>query len=296
MTLRPSRLGTTVDSQDSDSSFIFCFQQVDPKIGEYPPVTSKLGQGIVDRARRVLAARSREELNSLLSLVNFFLEHLNPKGLLTYESLVLRAQIVDAEASGSSLPAKTLDDLPATDCEVSLLFWGLDQLELFSPSETQPPTWSELFAVLALGLLDSAAEEEKYYSSWADKDEWIHEYRLLRHVGYWTQQGERAIAISETLVWADSRESKRRQDQAAAKTKQSQLAAFKRHEKTEKAVLELTRFFQSGRFPSMRSAVAQFCEEKKSVVEHLAPSNRIRTLTEHLSRQLQRRERNGNNT
>jgi hypothetical protein len=285
-----SRKSTTVAEQNNESGFLLCFQQTDPKTGEYPPVTSNWGQEIADRARKILSARSVEEFIGLLNLANYFLESLNPKGLLTLEKLSRECERLDTLADGGPPTSTDVDDLPDPECEVALLFWGLDRLDLLSPYDSPASTWPELFAILALGLLNTAAEDENYYSGWADKDEWVHDYRVLNNVSYWTQQAERAISISETLSWAQNRQIQKHIEQSVSKSRQAQQAAFARHEKTANAVLALTSFYQKGSFPSMSAAVAKFCEEHRDLVAHLAQTNRQRTLSERLGRQLRGRE------
>lgn len=270
---------------------LYGFQYVDPLTGEFPGVTSRLAPLIPKRMRRLLAHRSREDLDRLILLVNTVLEEINPNGKLIAERLTIEANIF--EGVEQRLLEKMLAHLPDSDEDVDILLWGIERVDLASLADDPAVEWYELFAVLALALLNVAADDEQYYGKWPDVDEWVHDWRILDHLCDWTHYAERAAAFAEALNWGRLQAAKRQpleeqvqQEHKAILGQRNRLAALKRHEPTARATLELTKFYRENDFPSRRAAASRFCKDFPELVKHLQPDNRVRTLTNRLSTQL----------
>jgi len=269
---------------------LFEFYSVDPLAGEFPPVTETEAGKIPQRMRRLLRNRSLGELEHYLAVVNFVLDNMGQK-------LASRALKYEANKENSARSDETdtpADDTPFVgyDDDAGLLFACVNEVDL-SPFQTPfPVLWHELFAVLALALLNIAADEELHYDRWDDSDSGLHDWRVLWHVADWTRQAERAASLAEALALGWQQELDRQsgvqtfKEYKAKESVQKKAAALIRHKPTTKAALELTRYYRAGTFRSIRDATSRFCREYPELVKHLSEDNRVRTLSAKLSKQL----------
>jgi hypothetical protein len=153
------------------------------------------------------------------------------------------------------------------------------------------PKWSALFAVFALGLIEKGCDDEQYYEATPASDNWIRDWRICHHVNYWLIEAMEAITLAEAF----EREECLQQTVDEANTYKEQVtnqysqAALARHRETAEAAQALYDFFRQGDCQSMADAARRFCETYPNLVEHLAPTNRVRTLTERLSKLIKQR-------
>lgn len=269
---------------------LFEFYSVDPLTGKFPPITETEAGSIPQRMRRLLRNRSLGELEHYLAVVNFVLDDMGEK--LAWRALEHEANKVNSARFDES-DLRT-DDAPflGYDDDAGLLFGCVNQVDL-SPFQTPfPVLWHELFAALALALLNTSAEEELRYDSWEDSDSGLHDWRVLWHVADWTRQAERAASLAEALALGWQQELDRQsgvqtfKEYKAKESVQKKAAALIRHKPTIKAALELTRYYRAGTFRSIRDATSRFCREHPELVKHLSADNRVRTLCARLSQQL----------
>lgn len=285
---------------------LFGYQYVDPLEGEFPTVTAGEAGAIVRRMRRILAERSRADLDRLISQVNQFLRlatfdrHGQSRALaiLAREAEAIDAEIADFDTEiawdTENEDHELQDALRVDSGEVRQLLWAMKKHEL------EGEQWSHLFAAFGLSLLNEAAEAEQYYSSWRDVDSPFHEWRVLYNVTTWTKIALEAAVFAEALEWGmpESRrpyDANRVEDESFRKrlSARARAAAYERHAATDRAILALFEFHSRREFPSLRAAALAYCEEHPDAVKHLAPTNRLRTLAEGLGRQVRGKRRNG---
>jgi hypothetical protein len=269
---------------------LFDFYKIDPLVGEYPPVTMFESGAIPRRMRRLLGNRMRTDLEHFIAVVNYILDDLGRSIVLS--ALKREAEILeDSNSAASNLQNIEFYSDDLVD-DAGVLFACINRVDLSDFREPIPVLWHELFAALALALVGVSAEQENYYGSWVESEESIHDLRVLQHVVVWTRMAERSATLAEALELGWKQELQRQKDGLCIQnfktllSKKNRAAAFKRHEPTTKAVIELTRYYRERNFPSLRSAASKFCEEYPGQVRHLQPDNRVRTLAENLGKQL----------
>jgi hypothetical protein len=269
-------------AKKSTPPLLYGFANVDPLTGDYPSETATQAQEVSARMRWILRGKSRPELDELIFTVNTLL---NDQRLadLAFSQLEIAARRYDEGV-------QTHDDAEDTEFDftsdvqsllVAARVFDIDDLD-----------WSHLFASLALALLDTAAAVERSYTQWAEVDGPLHRWRILFNVTTWTTDAHEAGAFAQALAWGKAQALERSNSHTGATelkaqlTRQNRLAAFQRHAPTQKAISALTAFHVAGRFDTYKACAWAFCEAHPDLVRHLAPTNRIRTLSEGLSRQL----------
>lgn len=248
---------------------ILGFKFFHPLKGDHPNTLSIYSHDIVNRARNILAQRSLSEIKKIAAAINWMIDHKKVRDHLFDQLLKMADEIesTDSAYSGNTYTPyyylktyQTYLEMPHTDV-----------------ANVQ---WHEVYAVLALTLIDKAADDEGYYSGWHIADDWLHEWRIQSHASTWIMEA------MEAITWADGLLAKQNTiDEAKQKlSSRNTAAAIQRHAKTNDAILELAEMYQSGNFKSMRNAAQIYSEKHPEKVSHLAHYNRVRTLTEGLSK------------
>lgn len=242
---------------------ILRFKFFHPLEGEPPKTLSGYSQGIVYRARNILAKRSYGEIKKIAKAINWMINR--PK---------VREHLFDQIAN-------SVDecDIKINTFNVVGIYQNYFEMPEIDVTDVQ---WHEIYTVLALTLIDKAADDENHYSSWDNHNDWLHEWRIHSHASTWLMEAMEAITWAEGLLVKQNTTNEAKKKLSIRNSK----AAIQRHAKTNKAILELADMYQSGNFKSMRNAAQIYSEKYPDKVSHLAHYNRIRTLSEGLSSHL----------
>lgn len=251
---------------------ILGFEYFHPLNGEPPNTLHSHCKDITYKARTILKSRSIADLHNIAAAINWITSHESVR------NVVLDSLIKDAEHLDNNKE-------PEYQGNISTAMYAIKfyQLKHSLPDTTvNNLQWHEIYATLALTFLDQALNDEHYYSTWPDDDEWLHDWRILSHSVEWIIEAMEAITFAEGLLSIktniDSTKNKLSERNTAA--------AIQRHSKTNIAILELAKLFGSGNFKSMRNAAQIYCEKFPEKVSHLAHYNRVRTLSDGLSSHL----------
>ncbi len=257
---------------------ILTFEFLDPIDGDHPNTLSMYGVHILRRARKILKNRSRVEIEEILAFINW----------ITYQedirdfALNRMLQEIEAAENGQE-ELEYIGDDSTINFQINLY----KKLHSETANTISNMEWHEVFATLAIALLAQAIDDEAYYGKWKDHNEWLHDWRILNNASTWIVEAIEAITIAEGLLIQKDSIKDSKAEISARNTK----AAIQKHKKTNDAILELEKIHSSGKYKSMRHAVQVYCENYPEKVKHLAPYNRIRTLSEGLSAHLKGRRR-----
>ena len=276
---------------------ILCFEHFDPINGEYPNTFPEIGSDIVYRAREIVKNRTKLEIEEAVKLINWLIEH-SPAIEQKWDQLLLDAIRLDEKIDNSDEPneIENTKEYTSTDnlqdyidlkpkrnlhSQTYMLSQCKNVVQLIDHPSLPNLTWSDLFAVLSLTLINQAIDDEKYYGSWHkdDDNDWLHDWRVISHSSYWIIESMNAIATAEGVLFSELQVTTSKRKLSDRNT----LAAIQRHAQTNKALIALAKFWNEGNFKSMRNASQIFCEKFPDQVSHLAHYNRIRTLSEGLS-------------
>lgn len=246
---------------------ILGFKYFHPLKGEHPNTLSIYSHDIVFRSRFILAKRSLSEIKKIANAINWMVDH---KKVRDHSADQLSKML--EESNEYDYLANTLT--PYYCLRTYQNYLNMPEIDVISVQ------WHEIYAVLALTLIDKACDDEIYYSSWHNVDDWLHEWRIESNASTWIMEA------MEAITWADGLLAKQNTiDEAKQKlSSRNTAAAIQRHAKTNDAILELAEMYQKGNFKSMRNAAQIYSEKHPDKVSHLAHYNRVRTLTEGLSK------------
>jgi hypothetical protein len=259
---------------------ILGFEYFHPLNGSHPDTFPEYGADIIVRARDLIKNRTVSELHSIINLINWLIDN----SLVQEEAenrLLQMAEEIDRNVEADE-ECNTEEIHLNRDIDTSTYAVKAFQAKFELPSIDEVPNllWSEIFALLALSLVDKTIDDEQYYKSWKHDDaDWMYEWRILSHASYWLIEAMDAVSTAEGFRKVDAQES-------AAKEKislRNTAAAIQRHAKTNAAVLALEKLISEGKYKSMRNAAQIFCEKFPEKVSHLAAYNNVRTLCDALS-------------
>lgn len=256
---------------------ILGFSYFHPLKGECPNTLPIYSNDIVHRARGLLRERSIAELKRITKGINWIINH----ELITEKLLTDIGIEAENEENGIETNYK------------GNTFTSIYKLRYYQQTFTLPDTriqnlqWHEIYATLALTLIDRAIDDEKYYESWQDVNEWLHDYRILSHSATWLIEAMEAITTAEGLQRTQDSINDEKQKIRIRNT----AAAIQRHASTNEAIIDLEKLYATGSYKSMRNAAQIFCENYPEKVKHLAHYNRVRTLTDGLSAYLKGKRR-----
>ena len=259
---------------------ILSFSHFHPLKGLPPETEHFLGADIVLRARAILSVRKLKEIREAIKIINWLIEQSPANGL------ALKQLKKEAAASGKRKHA-AMPLFRDFGADVFSLKMCMGKFDISGHEGFPRATWPELFAVLALALINEAADSELHHDkpSTGKKLPYLHEYRKLSHVSPWLTYAAAAVATAEGMMLCE----------ASAKGKKKKLSlrsqadSIELHHKTILAVKALDNYYCSGNFKSLKNAARMFIEDHPEKVAHLAPARRIKTLSEGLSRQLHKR-------
>ncbi|MGH8279020.1 MAG: hypothetical protein ACRETQ_05600 [Gammaproteobacteria bacterium] len=219
---------------------------------------------LVRRARALLQDRTPDQIHYALDAVNFILD--------------------DPENNGVSSNAPLApEDSPFLAVQLHRYAARYDIGEI---PEFPRATWTELFAVLALGLLEEAAQTFRgwptvpppiwYPSSPIESDPMIQE--LIPPVDAYSFAC--FMAAVEALAFAHA------QERIPIEVKKqislrSQRGGIARHANTTAAKEAFWDYCQKRTFRSTSEAARKFCREHAEIVQGMSEENRIRTLTDY---------------
>lgn len=268
---------------------ILGFEYFNPLNGNHPDTFPEYGADIIIRARGLIKNRTLSELHSIINLINWLIDN----SLVQEEAenrLLQMAEEIDRNIEANE-ECNAEEIHLKRDIDTSTYAVKAFQAKFELPSLDEAPNlvWSEIFAILALSLIDKTIDDENYYKSWqqADAPDWMYEWRILSHASYWLIEAMDALSTAEGFKKIESQESVAKKKISIRNT----AAAFQRHAKTNIAVLAFEKFISEGSYKSMRNAAQIFCEKFPNAVAHLAHYNRVRTLCDALSKHLKGQRR-----
>ena len=274
---------------------ILGFQSFHPLQGILPDTFPEYGGDIVFRARALLHKRSDEEIFAGIEIIDWLIEQspVKDEARAELEKIILLGEIEEASrGTHQIIKENEPDSLVRRDLYSSA--YALKALQPnfdISGDENFPnASWAEMFAVLALSLVDQACDDERLFGNKAlpedaERDDWFYEYRVVSRASYWLIEAMDAVATAEGIQSFQNGI----MDAKQKVTIRNQHAAIQRHGKTNEALRALKDFYLSGKHKSMRNAAHLFCDAFPDKVAHLAHYNRVRTLTEGLSNYLKDR-------
>lgn len=270
---------------------IFGFNHFHPIKGTPPREASWIGGEIIFRARSLLRNRNVKHIRAAIGVVNWLIEY-SPARELVWKDLTKDAEFqafLENESTKKTKPKVTFDEISRDwYTAVNSLRTCINEYDLTGYPHIPNLRWSELFAILALSLIDKAVDDEKYYGSWKEDGDFdfMHMYRVTSHVMVWLVMAMDAVAQAEGLSAYEEASKYIDADIQNKISLRNKQAGILRHAKTNDAALKLSDYYRGGQFKSIRECVQRFIELNPKLVEHLTPTNRLRTLSERLSTML----------
>ncbi|SEK98591.1 hypothetical protein [Nitrosovibrio tenuis] len=268
---------------------ILGFENFHPLKGKLTSEFTELCGDIVFRARALLAQRSEKEIFAAIEIINWMTDQSPAPAREKDEVHIKINKMFEKDEHGKPIKLDGNIHDWLTRRNVYSITYALKERQSkydITEDESFPNgTWADFFAVLALALIDQASFS--YTSTrgpYKDSDANF----LFLNLANCARSAEYLIEAMDAVATA---EGTHRFESGMAETTQkiktrNQRAAIQRHSKTNNALMALQDFYSSGTFKSKRHAAQLFCEKSPEMVEHLAHYNRVRTLTEGLSKLL----------
>lgn len=274
---------------------ILGFKYFDPLRGILPTDFPEFAGDIVFRARALLIHRSEKEIFTGLQIVSWMIDKSPARDEAAFAELARRAA-EDSHGMKETLERYIANAPIRLDIDSATFALKACQAKFDITGDEKSPgaSWAELFAILALGLIDQACKDEPepiygngdFHES-AVGSNLSYEFRTESRIAYSLVDAMDAVATAEGIHRFES-------DATDAKQKikiRNSSAAIQRHAQTNEALVALKDFYISGEHKSMRNAARLFCDEFLDKVKHLAEGNRVRTLSEGLSKLLKNKRR-----
>ena len=265
---------------------ILGFKHFHPLRGILPSTFPEFGGNIVFRARTLLRKRAEEEIFAAIEIINWMIDQSPARK----EALAqLKKGVADADGINETVKRDRDNSVVKRDLDSSSYALKACQLKYDITGDHKFPnaSWAELFAVLALSLVDQACKDELLHGNNSlsrnpDVDrEWFQEYRTVSHASYSLIEAMDAVGTAEGVSYLESGITEKQKMSIRA-----MYAAKQRHKPTDDALAALMDFYIPEKHKSMRNAAKLFCETFPEKVAHLAYDNRVRTLSGGLSRLL----------
>lgn len=260
---------------------ILGFEYFHPLSGEWPNTFPEYGKDIVYRARKILQNRSIADLRNIADAINWITDHELVREKV-FDDLLADAELVD---DGNEPEYRGNSSVSIYKVKHYQQNYALPEIEIDNLK------WYEIYATLALTLLDKAVDDEKYFSKWKDHDEWLHEWRIMSHSATWIIEAMEAISLAEEILSVE----KNFESEKNKVKERNTLAAIQRHSKTNEAIMALHEMYTTGSYKSMSNAAQIFCERFPEKVAHLMPHSQIRTLSNGLSAHIKGQRRSTQN-
>ncbi len=233
----------------------------------FPPDFSRRIRHIVAEANMILGDHSIDELNALAKGADWMIN-------VSHEFRLEHTKKINTDP--------LVDDLRDTS-DTHALFTSMSLVNLNREGRLDTDNWHEYFAVLALMLVKKCIQLATNSETPGSGS------RCLVN-----ESGVAALdALEAAMLGAELDRNIRHNDQVGlmldmldAKYKEpKKKAAVERHKKTTGLLDGLVSFYDKGGYTTYSSAVQEFLEQTPvDRYEHLAPTNRVRTLTEGLSK------------
>lgn len=257
---------------------ILGFEYFHPLTGRSPNTFSRYGKDIIARARKLIIRRTDSEIFLIISFINWLIEQSPAK--------VDSEKVLNLLISDDSEPKElSEEELHLIELDISSSTYALKsfQANISLPllDNVTNLLWSEIFAVLALSLIDKAIDDEKYYSGWGQNGslDWLYEYRILSHSSAWLIEAMDAVATGESFRNIEDHINISKQTISLRNT----AANISRHSRTNEAILAFDKFCDLSKHKSIRNSAMLFSEAYPEKVDHLSPYNRLRTLSNGLT-------------
>ncbi|MCU7839177.1 MAG: hypothetical protein KZQ94_07340 [Candidatus Thiodiazotropha sp. (ex Troendleina suluensis)] len=226
---------------------------------------------LINRSRILLSSRSKSEISAIADDIERILTEFMPL----------------AEDAACEIWDRYDDIAPTRFSAPQMLRFCVGNISLHERDVVSNPEWSEYFAVLALDHFTSFVNYAKGHASiFKDENKVIFSCNLpgIMRVG----DAHEAITMAESLdekARLSSEIGQLLKEKIFKKTsKQNKNAAQQKHKKTKTLLRRLEEFYKTGDFKSMKAAVQAFLDTTpESEYNHLAPTNRERTLCNGLS-------------
>lgn len=257
---------------------IYGFEHFHPIKGVHPDTFPEYGKDIIARARKIINKKTENDLFLIINFINWLVEQSPAK-----ENSEKKLELMIPDNESYELNDEDLHILER-DFDT-----GTYALKAFQEKISLPPlegvdnlTWSEIFAVLALGLIDKVIDDEKYYLGWKhiEHQDWLHEWRILSHSSYWLIEAMDAVATAEGYRSREDLINSTKEKISLRNTN----ANFIRHAKTNEAILAFDKFHDAIKHKSIRNSAKLFSQAYSEKLKHLSPDNHIRTLCDGLTK------------
>lgn len=238
-------------------------RRIDPKEGYLVEYFSDQFCEISDRAREILKNRSREEIFHAATLL---------------DQIVCNSQ----ERAWDVLEEVAEDgiDLPPTNPAQELAYF-LNDRPLESVENLDDFKVEELYAVLALAVIGSSYEEQKYQESQGATATGSH---IWLNLGYYAIQAMEAVAYAEMKLMQRLTKDEVGSLLRKKQREKSQQAAQQKNKPVNDLLKKLVALYQKGGFKTYSAAVEEFIRVvPEQELRVLAPTNMRRTLREGLS-------------
>ena len=178
------------------------FRHFDPIKGPGPRTLPTRSPHIIARARELVRSRSGKQLRAALKAVNWMLSQ-SPAEKETLRAILRQAGHLDRSPRSRAAPKQAKRSVYSAPMirnarrdehsNVYALLRCTTRFDIAGIEGLPNATWAELFAVLALGLIDRACDDEQYYGAWHHDSatEWLHRWRVEIHASIWNRLAKR---------------------------------------------------------------------------------------------------------
>jgi hypothetical protein len=269
---------------------ILGFQNFHPLNGELTSEFTEFCGDIVFRARALLIHRSEKEIFAAIEIINWMNDQ-SPAPAREKDEVYLEInKVFEKDEHGKPLKLEGNIHNWLTRRDVYSITYALKERQSkydITEDESFPNgTWADFFSVMALALIDQASFS--YTSTPRGPYKNSEANFLFRDLANCANSAQYLIEAMDAVATAEGIQHFEA-GMADAKRKikiRNKSAAIRRHARTNEAIVALKNFYSEEKHKSMRNAAQIFCEKFPKMVEHLAPYNRVRTLSEGLSKLL----------
>lgn len=272
----PDSGGREGEEELAEPTRLFVFDAFDPLEGKPPESVGGKFEGIARRARKILANRSREEIIIAADIISW----LSECDLIRDRSLRELQRMAEGLESDRAHGDAEGENIADYGHEFGSLIYVMERMSLEGISdEVSNLTWPDLFAVLALGLIDDAAEWERSQRRPVEAEDTF----------YHMWHGPHAVEAMEALCMAEGlvRQANLQREKEKAVSSARQQAANKRHHKTNAIKREFIKFYHAATFRSRAEAAHLYYEgldddEKRLLAPTNAENTLLKALRAHL--------------
>lgn len=273
---------TTIPIDEDDLSVFdlisyYTFDRFNPLSGDIAPLRIPIFTNIVFRARQLIRHRTIEQLEYALLSLNWMLTQINKTAINPIIQMLIE---LDARQGQGEEIGKNDYTFPT---EVNTLTRCMETFDIEGQELLPNVEWYEYFAILALAKVGLAFDFNADQTSNDPADE-----QFLIYAAGFAVEAMEAIRSAEMHKEAEivmtNLKTTISNDIKEKVSLRNKNASIKRHEKTYLLYRELETFYDAGGYKSYKEATQDFLKSiPDERVQHLAPTNRLRTLSEALS-------------